>query len=162
MTNKEQLKSISTPSEFDWIKISEEWEREDLYLEKSTRIALSVLAILRERNMTKQELADRMGVSAQFVSKIVRGNENLTLETITKIEKALDCSLIHINNNVHFISVAESNGEPIDFSKIVFSNNPTKVYRQSSIASYQADYSINSSFASTKRYCHSYRRSGLA
>ena len=56
MSNIDKLKAISTPAEEDWLKIAEEWEREDVYLEKSTKIAVAVLSILRERRMTKQEL----------------------------------------------------------------------------------------------------------
>lgn len=96
MSNIDKLKAISTPAEEDWLKIAEEWEKEDLYLERSTRIAVSVLSILRDRHMSKQELAEKMGVSAQYVSKIVKGNENLTLETISKLEQALDVVLINV------------------------------------------------------------------
>ena len=49
MNNMDRLKEISSPAEEDWFKIAEEWEKEDLYLEKSTKIAVSVLTILRER-----------------------------------------------------------------------------------------------------------------
>lgn len=104
MSNIDKLKAISTPAEEDWLKIAEEWEREDVYLEKSTRIAVTVLSILRERKMTKQDLAEKMGVSAQYVSKIVKGNENLTLETITKLEKALGVELISVTDPTYVFS----------------------------------------------------------
>lgn len=105
MSNIDKLKAISTPVEEDWLKIAEEWEKEDVYLEKSTRIAVTVLSILRERKMTKQDLAEKMGVSAQYVSKIVKGNENLTLETITKLEKALGVELISITDPKYVFSM---------------------------------------------------------
>lgn len=38
-----------------------------------------------------------MGVSRQQVSKIVKGKENFTFETIDKLEKALDVTLMTIN-----------------------------------------------------------------
>ena len=96
MNNMDRLKEISSPAEEDWFKIAEEWEKEDLYLEKSTKIAVSVLTILRERGITKQSLAESMGVSAQYISKIVKGSENLTLETIAKLEKALNVDLVSV------------------------------------------------------------------
>lgn len=37
-----------------------------------------------------------MGVSPQQISKIVKGNENLTLETIVKLEKCLGAKLIEV------------------------------------------------------------------
>ncbi len=107
ITNIEKLKAFSTPAEEDWLKIAEQWEKEDLYVEKSTKIALSVLYALREQNITKKELADRMGVSAQYVSKIVKGNENLTLETITKLENALGIELINVIDSTDSITVNE-------------------------------------------------------
>ncbi|MBO8474463.1 MAG: helix-turn-helix transcriptional regulator, partial [Bacteroidetes bacterium] len=41
-------------------------------------------------------LADKMGVKAQYISRIVKGTENLTLETISKLEKALGKDLMSI------------------------------------------------------------------
>lgn len=95
MDNIAKLKAISTPEGDDWLKIAEEWEQEDAYLNRSAKIAASVLAVLDQRHMTKQDLAKRMGVSAQYVSKIVRGYENLTLETISKLESALGVTLLN-------------------------------------------------------------------
>jgi len=105
MNNMDKLKAISTPAAEDWFKISEEWEKEDLYLERSTRIAVSVLNILRDRGITKQSLAESMGVSAQYISKIVKGSENLTLETIAKLEKALGVDLISVIDHAYVFPV---------------------------------------------------------
>lgn len=101
MNNMDKLKAISTPAAEDWFKIAEEWEKEDLYLERSTRIAVSVLTILRDRGITKQSLAESMGVTAQYISKIVKGSENLTLETIAKLEKALGVDLISVIDHTY-------------------------------------------------------------
>ncbi len=60
---------------------------------KSCDIALKVNLALAEGKMTKQALAARLGVSPQYVSKIVKGGENLTLETISKLEEALGIPL---------------------------------------------------------------------
>lgn len=108
MTNVEKIKAISTPVEEDWLIIAQKWEEEDLYLEKSTRIAVSVLRALKANNMTKQELAEKMGVSAQYISKIVKGNENLTLETISKLENALGVKLIDIIDLTYIVDADEA------------------------------------------------------
>ena len=105
MNNMDRLKEISSPAEEDWFKIAEEWEKEDLYLEKSTKIAVSVLTILRERGITKQSLAESMGVSAQYISKIVKGSENLTLETIAKLEKALNVDLVSVIDHTYVFPI---------------------------------------------------------
>ncbi len=37
-----------------------------------------------------------MGVTPQYINKVVKGRENLSLETISKIEKALEISLVEV------------------------------------------------------------------
>lgn len=66
------------------------------WLKKSARIAIKLSRVLRELEMSQKELAIKMGVSPQQISKIMKGGENLTLETITKLEKVLKVELISI------------------------------------------------------------------
>jgi len=63
------------------------WEK------RSLEITGKVVSALKEKGVSKQELASRLGVTPQYVSKIVHGGENLTLETISKLEEALGISL---------------------------------------------------------------------
>lgn len=51
---------------------------------------------IREINLSQKELAEKLGVSPQQVSKILKGQENLTLETIDKLEKVLNISLMEL------------------------------------------------------------------
>jgi len=62
----------------------------------SRAVALRVLRILRERKMSQSALAELMGVSRQQVSKIVKGQENFTFETMYKLESALEVTLMKI------------------------------------------------------------------
>lgn len=64
---------------------------------KSQDVALAVLHYLRINKITQKELAEKMGVSAPHVAKLLKGTENLTLETIDKIEEALEQEFVHIN-----------------------------------------------------------------
>lgn len=96
-TSEEYLKALTqSSSTVDWLKVAEELEENKAWLERSAKIAFAVLSLLREKQMTKQELAERMGVKAQYVSRIVKGTENLTLETISKLEIALGASLLEV------------------------------------------------------------------
>ena len=70
-------------------------------LDLSAAIAIKILRYLREHKITQKELADRLGFSPQYVSKIVKGSENLTLETICKIQKALGITLIEVPGYMH-------------------------------------------------------------
>ena len=65
----------------EWIRMSQE-------------IALCIHYYLRKNNMTQKDLADKMNVTSVYVGKILKGGENLTLETICKLQKATGMELI--------------------------------------------------------------------
>ena len=45
---------------------------------------------------TKKELAEIMHCSPQYINKLLKGTENLQLETIIKIEQILNTNLIEV------------------------------------------------------------------
>jgi len=49
-----------------------------------------MVRLLQDRKMTQSELAQRIGVSPAYVTKILRGGTNFTLDTMVKIATALD------------------------------------------------------------------------
>lgn len=72
-----------------------EWRRANAsWLRHSQRIAVKVLLRMRELHLTQTALAERMSCTQQYVSKILKGTENLSLETLTKLENILQISLI--------------------------------------------------------------------
>nr|WP_322625024.1 helix-turn-helix transcriptional regulator [uncultured Flavobacterium sp.] len=73
------------------------YKKNKRWLDKSSEIAVNVLEALRDKKLSQKDLAERLEISAQQVSKIIKGQQNLTLETISKIEGVLDISLIKIN-----------------------------------------------------------------
>ena len=79
----------------DWRKKAEERRENQKWLRYSQFIALKVLNRLEETHTSQKELATMMKCSQQYVSKLLKGNENLTLETISKLESALDIDLVH-------------------------------------------------------------------
>ena len=71
------------------------WRRNNRqWLRYSQFIAMMVLKRLEELGYTQKQLAEKLGCSAQYVSKIVKGSENLTLETISKLEQVLDLDIL--------------------------------------------------------------------
>jgi plasmid maintenance system antidote protein VapI len=73
------------------------WRRENRnWLKKSQAIAFEVLAALDQKKLTQKKLAELLAVSPQYVNNIVKGSENLTLETIARLENALGIALISI------------------------------------------------------------------
>ena len=49
---------------------------------------------MKYQNISRQELAERMGCSPQYVSRLLKGEENLSLETICKLEEALNIAIL--------------------------------------------------------------------
>lgn len=69
-------------------KANKEW------LRYSQKIAMRMLDKMEEQDITQKQLAERMGCSQQYVSKILKGCENLSLETLSKIESALNITIM--------------------------------------------------------------------
>lgn len=63
------------------------------WMKYSMQIALKVRSKMRAEGITQCTLASRLGCTQQYVSLILKGKENLTLETIAKLESALHIDL---------------------------------------------------------------------
>ena len=81
-----------TPSHWredaQWRRDNEDW------LKYSRFITLQVLRAMDEQSVTQVELAKRMGCTQQYVSNLLKGCSNMTLETIARLENALNIDLI--------------------------------------------------------------------
>ena len=53
-----------------------------------------MLEKMDELSMTQKQLANMMGGSQQYVSKVLKGQENLSLETMSKIASCLKLSIL--------------------------------------------------------------------
>lgn len=69
--------------------------KKDPYWESLLRhqFASSILAALAEQGMSQKEYAEKAGVSAGYVSRVLAGNENLSLRTLVKMARVLDLDL---------------------------------------------------------------------
>ena len=82
----------STPSRW---RERAEWRQENKsWLRHSQHIAMMMLDKMEALGMTQREVAERMGCSQQYVSRILKGHENLSIETMCKIEEALDLAIL--------------------------------------------------------------------
>jgi ribosome-binding protein aMBF1 (putative translation factor) len=91
---KEKLSNLASDRPSDW-KAKTKYRRENReWLRKSAAIAVQVLDALKAQDLSQKDLAERMNVSPQQVNKIVKGQENLTLETISNLEIALGIQII--------------------------------------------------------------------
>jgi len=91
---KDKLSKLASDQPSEW-KAKAKYRRENReWLKKSAAIAVRVLDALKDQSLSQKELAERMSISPQQISKIVKGQENLTLETITNLELALGIQIM--------------------------------------------------------------------
>lgn len=65
-------------------------------VQKQGEIAVQIFKILKDNKITQKEFAKNVNMKDSQLSKILAGNANLTLKTITKIEAELGIDIIHI------------------------------------------------------------------
>ena len=93
---KEKLNKLVSDKPSNWLEQAKWHEENEDWLDKSALIALKILNTLSSKSIFQKDLAEKIGVSPQYINKVIKGRENLSLETICKIEKALDISLIEV------------------------------------------------------------------
>lgn len=95
-----------TPSKWrenaEWVK--DNW----CWLRYSKQIAIAARSRMKSLGITQRILAEKMGCSQQYVSLLLQGNENLTLETIARLESIL---------STEFISILSSNIQTYNMSQ---------------------------------------------
>ena len=65
------------------------------WLTYSSNITLRIIAAMEQnKEMTQKLLAEKMEVTPQYINKILKGQENLSLATIAKLGEALNVELI--------------------------------------------------------------------
>ncbi len=99
MTREEAIERLSryqseTPSMWREKEAVYQAAKSQGWLKYSRKIAIKSAMAMKHQNISRQELAERMGCSPQYVSKLLKGEENLSLETICKLEEALNISIL--------------------------------------------------------------------
>ena len=88
------LKAHESPIPSRW-REEAQWRRDNAYWLKYSRfITLQVLQAMDKQSVTQVQLAERMGCTQQYVSNLLKGSSNMTLETIAKLEQALNIDII--------------------------------------------------------------------
>jgi ribosome-binding protein aMBF1 (putative translation factor) len=93
-TNREKFMALvseidtKTEEKANWRIANRQW------LRVSQDIAFDILEKLDDLNWSQKDLAEKMGVSPQYVNKLVKGSENLTLETLVKLQGILDIPIL--------------------------------------------------------------------
>ena len=82
----------ATPSK--WREAAEWRRKNEKWLKYARVITMKTMQAMDKLSVTQSILAKRMGCSQQYVSNLLKGSSNMTLETISRIETALNIDLI--------------------------------------------------------------------
>ncbi len=111
----EKINQIASKETSGWIDDAKARQANKSWSKRSFKIAVHILRAIRAQKpingMTQVKLAELMGVTPQYINKVVKGQENLTLETIFKIEEVLGITLIEVPEFESSIIVYDSNFE---------------------------------------------------
>ena len=91
------LKKHQSSTESEWQKNVEWRMKNKSWLCHSQRIAMMMLDQMEKLNINKEQLSKLLDSTQEYVSKILKGQENLTLETMAKIEQCLKIQIFNIN-----------------------------------------------------------------
>jgi transcriptional regulator with XRE-family HTH domain len=75
---------------FERLENSEGYELDALKVE----LCEQIYVIMEQEEITKAELARRLQTSRAYITKLLQGSANLTLESLVKVARALGCKLI--------------------------------------------------------------------
>ena len=90
----EYLETHQSPTPSRW-REEAQWRQDNEYWLKYARIiTLQVLRSMEEQSVTQVELARRMGCTQQYISNLLKGSSNMTIETIARLENALNIDII--------------------------------------------------------------------
>ena len=90
----EKLEQHQPATATKWKEKTEERIANKPWLRYSQYVAMQMLNMMEEIGLNQKGLAERMRCSQQYISKILKGQENLSIETICKIEEALNIELL--------------------------------------------------------------------
>lgn len=94
MTKKDKILDIVSNEVVDTLDKNSERIRNREMLRESQSIAIKVITKLDELRWSQKDLAKKMDVSPQQISKIVSGKENLTIETQIKLQNILNIPIL--------------------------------------------------------------------
>lgn len=107
MTNKEKFLALVSKEETKTVERAKARIARKSYTKLSNEIAYEILERLDILKWKQKDLAEKMNVSPQQVSKWVKGNENFTIETLVNLGKILGTDLIHVGKEEKVIQKVE-------------------------------------------------------
>ncbi len=144
-----KLDAITSEVKSTWKEEADYRAENKVWLRKSQQIALRILRVLREKEWSQKDLANKLGVKPQVVNKWVKGQENFTLETLSRIEIELGITLIHTENKVNHSEISiyciynyKSGINSSDISQY-FTSSPVEVFTENQALSHMQELGLN-------------------
>jgi transcriptional regulator with XRE-family HTH domain len=97
---QDKLNQIIANEPNKWLEEANYRFENKAWLRKSQAIALKILRHIRANGISQKELAEKLNVAPQQVNRWVKGSENFTLETISRVENVLDIQLINVSDSL--------------------------------------------------------------
>lgn len=74
------------------------WRQDnEVWLKWSQGIAMKIIDYMQENNLSRADIASRLGCSPQYVSKILSGHTNFSFKSIAEIEKCLNIQIMEVS-----------------------------------------------------------------
>lgn len=135
MSNKERFLNLVSNEKSNTLQNLKERKKNRAMLRESQSIAFKILERLETLKWTQKKLAEQLDVSPQQVNKIISGKENLTLETLVKLQIVLEIPLLvtSIEKMVdemmksHKVEVSQDYKVPKKVTISIQPNNPTVI-----------------------------------
>lgn len=135
MINKrEKFSKLVSNEKSNTLQNLKERKKNRAMLRESKNIAFKVLLRIKELGWKQKDLAEKLEVSPQQVTKIVSGKENLTIDTLVKLQAVLDIPLlfsyaenkINAFEDTHKVEIKQDYAKP-GFTICVTPNTPSVV-----------------------------------
>jgi transcriptional regulator with XRE-family HTH domain len=113
--NLDIFKTLISEEKSGWLEKAEYRKKNQDWLDISFAIAVRILSVLRANKKkskfprNQKELAEILDCTPQYVSKLLKGTEKLNIETISKIQKALNIVIIELASSNKKIEIVAQN-----------------------------------------------------
>ena len=73
------------------------WRQEnESWLRRSRKVAFVIMDYMQDGHLSRNDVAEKLGVSPQYVSKILSGKVNFSFKTISEIEEKLGIEIFQM------------------------------------------------------------------
>lgn len=93
--NSVKFESLVSGEVSGWHKDAKERRKQEDWRDNAFDIALILLDYKDTHDLNQAQLAGKIGVSSEYINRVLQGKENLPRESISKIENAFGISLMN-------------------------------------------------------------------